>query len=90
MNVPLPLLRYSDAIAPVGDEQIVVTVVIVVADAAALAPAGARRARLSRVTSVNVPSRLFLYRRLIGAFRSPFASKRVPFTRKMSSQPSLS
>ena len=40
------------------------------------------------VTSVNVPSRLFLYKRLVAPFGTSFTS--VPESRKMSSQPSLS
>src|SRR5690348_2282420 len=40
---------------------------------------------------MNVPSRLFLYNRLTGALPAGhWASKRVPLTRKISSQPSLS
>ena len=38
----------QDAVAPVGDEQIVVAVVVVVADAHALAPAGARQPGFER------------------------------------------
>ena len=48
------------AIAPISDEQVVVAVVVIVADAAPLAPPGARRLPACSVTSVNVPSRLFL------------------------------
>ena len=47
VNVPSPLLWYSTLPAPVADEQIVEAVVVVVADAAGLSPAGMRQARLA-------------------------------------------
>ena len=50
----------QDAIAPIGDEEVVVTVVIVVARRNSLGPSRYAPRRLSAVTSVNVPSRLFL------------------------------
>jgi len=52
--------------AKVADEEIVEAVVVVVADAAALPPAGGATPAAS-VTSVKVPSRLFLKRREMGS-----------------------
>jgi hypothetical protein len=78
-------------LAVVGDEEIVVAVVVVVADAAGLAPAGlVLQARAPIVTSVKVPSRLFLKRWQRGSCPAGKPSSRQPLTRKRSSQPSLS
>ena len=73
----------------VADEEIVPAIVVVVANAAGLAPAQRASPALS-VTSVNVPSRLFLKRWQTGSWPLGKPSSRQPLTRKMSSQSSWS
>ena len=58
------VVAVQDVLAPIGDEQVLEAVVVVVADAHADGPTDVVRPAFS-VTSVNVPSRLFLYRRLV-------------------------
>ena len=59
------VVAVKDVLAPVGDEQIVEPVVVVVAHGDRRTPNPCARSPAFSVTSVNVPSRLFLYRRLV-------------------------
>ena len=62
------VVAIEGVLAVVGDEEVVVAVVVVVADAAGLAPTGAASRPEPLVTSVKVPSRLFLKRRQCGSW----------------------
>ena len=57
----------ENVFAEVADEQIVVAVIVVVADADTLSPARVRLRPALAVTSVKVPSRLFLNRCEVGS-----------------------
>ncbi len=86
----IAVVAIQRAIAPVAHEQIFVAVVVVVAGADALPPSGARHAGFQRdigeravpIVLVQTADRLWPFGKVV--------SKRVPLTKKMSSQPSLS
>ena len=61
VKVPLPLLWYSVQLAVGGDEEVGKAVVVVVGDGAAHAERVPPATPAFSVTSVKVPSRLFLY-----------------------------
>ena len=81
----------EQAVAPVvGHEQIVVAVVVVVADAGALTPSPLIAQPGGPVTSSKVPLPRFRYRCGRGSWPFGKPSSVVPLTRKMSSLPSAS
>src|SRR5690349_18075011 len=77
----ITVVAVEDVLSPKRDEQVVEAIIVIVPDAHAAGPA-------RPVTSVKVPSRLFLKSRLLAPAGA--LAKRVPESRKMSSQPSLS
>ena len=82
------IVAIQNVLAPVGDEQIVESVVVVVANSDARRPAGAEQAGLLR----HVGERAVAVVLVQAVGRAPAArpSKREPDSTKMSSQPSLS
>src|SRR3954468_16630268 len=63
---PVAVVPVKNVLSPIGDEQVVEPVVIVIADRDEDAQPERVRPALA-VTSVKVPSRLFLYRRFVAS-----------------------
>ena len=85
------IISVQRVLAVVGDEQIVVAIVVVIADATGLSPSR-RMFKARAFGDVGERSVAVVLEEVTMRLLSPFGkpSSRQPFTRKISSQPSLS
>ena len=85
----IAIVAVEDVLAVIGDEEIVAAVVVVVADADALSPAGVTEAGFGG--DVGEGSVAIVFEEMeIGSCPAGKPSRREPLTRKMSSQSSWS